>query len=206
VWVQDAASSLAVEHLRVMRGGADWVGEGLIVDVCAGQGTKTRQLAAAFPKARIVAADPAPERAKALAEVAARIGDRVKVLPLPEVYRTCRGKAALVLLDVPCTNSGVLARRVEARYRFDREQTARLVETQREIMHSGVGLLSAEGVLCYSTCSIDDAENADQADWLASQGALTLVRSEQTLPAGLPGEPGRLYHDGAFAAVFVRKG
>jgi 16S rRNA (cytosine967-C5)-methyltransferase len=205
VWVQDAASSLAVEHLRVMRGGADWVGEGLIVDVCAGQGTKTRQLAAAFPKARIVAADPAPERAKALAEVAARIGDRVKVLPLPEVYRTCRGKAALVLLDVPCTNSGVLARRVEARYRFDREQTARLVETQREIMHSGVGLLSTEGVLCYSTCSIDDAENADQADWLASQGALTLVRSEQTLPAGLPGEPGRLYHDGAFAAVFVRK-
>ncbi len=204
VWVQDAASSLAVQRLRAWKSGTDWVGEGVIIDVCAGQGTKTRQLAAAFPKATIIAADPAPERARTLTQVAAKIGPRVKVVPLPEVYRNWQAKAALVLLDVPCTNLGVLARRVEAKYRFDEAQTQRLVETQRQILESGIKLLSPKGVLCYSTCSIDPAENVGQLDWVLAGGDLKLEWQEQTLPGGLPGEDPAGYHDGAFAAMMVR--
>lgn len=205
VWVQDAASSLAVERLRRLRGDDDWVGEGLVVDVCAGQGTKTRQLAASFPRSTIVAADPAPDRAKALAEVVRGIGPRASVLPLPDLHRSLKGRSRLVLLDVPCTNSGVLARRVEARYRFDQAQTDRLVQTQREILRQGVELLAPGGVLCYSTCSIDDAENRDQAAWIAEQSGLDLVDMERTLPAGLPGEAPSGYHDGAFSAILIRR-
>ena len=205
VWVQDAASSLAVQRLRAWKGGDDWIGEGIIIDVCAGQGTKTRQLAAAFPKATIVAADPAPERARTLTQVAAKIGPRVRVVPLPDVYRHWQAKAALVLLDVPCTNLGVLARRIEAKYRFDEAQTQRLVETQRQILDSGVRLLAPKGVLCYSTCSIDKAENVDQLDWVLAGGDLKLEWQEQTLPAGLPGEDPTCYHDGAFAAMMTKR-
>jgi 16S rRNA (cytosine967-C5)-methyltransferase len=204
LWVQDAASSLAVERLRRFRGGDDWVADGLVVDVCAGQGTKTRQLAAAFPHATIVAADPAPERAKALAEVVRGIGPRARVLSLPDLHRSLKGTARLVLLDVPCTNSGVLARRVEARYRFDQSQTDRLVQTQREILRQGAELLAPGGVLCYSTCSIDDAENREQATWIAAHAGLDLVEMERTLPAGLPGDDAKHYHDGAFAAILTR--
>lgn len=205
LWVQDAASSLAVERLRRLRGGDDWVADGLVVDVCAGQGTKTRQLAASFPRATIIAADPAPDRAKALAEVVRGIGPRARVLPLPELHRSLRGEAALVLLDVPCTNSGVLARRVEARYRFDQSQTDRLARTQREILGQGAALLAPGGILCYSTCSIDDAENRDQAAWIAHHAGLELLDAEQTLPAGLPGEEASGYHDGSFSAILASR-
>ncbi len=205
LWVQDAASSLAVERLRRLRGEVDWVADGLVVDVCAGQGTKTRQLAAAFPRSTIVAADPAPERAKALAEVVRGIGQRARVLTLPDMHRSLKGQARLVLLDVPCTNSGVLARRVEARYRFDQAQTDRLVATQRQILEQGAALLSPGGVLCYSTCSIDDAENREQVAWIAARAELDLIDMEQTLPAGLPGEDATRYHDGAFSAILTRR-
>jgi 16S rRNA C967 or C1407 C5-methylase (RsmB/RsmF family) len=59
-------------------------------------------------------------------------------------------------------------------------------------------------VLCYSTCSIDDAENREQATWIAAHAGLDLVEMERTLPAGLPGDDAKHYHDGAFAAILTR--
>jgi len=207
IWVQDAASSGAVARLRAHldRDGTDTIGDGLIIDLCAGQGTKTRQLAAAFPNARIIAADPAPLRSRALATATQHLGNRVKIYALSELQQTMfQGSAAVVLLDVPCTNSGVLARRIEARYRFDEDQTERLVATQREIITAGVRLLAPDGVLCYSTCSIDQAENSGQVEWIISRGGFKPVESEVTMPLGQPGQSPLVYHDGAFSAILRR--
>ncbi len=194
LWVQDASSSLAVSSVSTMR-------PGLIVDLCAGQGTKTRQLAATFPHAQIIASDPDVVRSHALREAVAHLS-HVKVMAPGEAKAAARGKADLVLADVPCTNTGVLARRAEARHRCDETQLTRLVAIQRQIMRESIPLLAAKGILLYATCSVERAENEQQAAWAVSLGAV--LRSERrTMPSGIvaPTE----YHDGAYSAVLQLK-
>jgi len=111
VWAQDAGSSESLSKLA----GGDWTGK-LIVDWCAGKGTKTRQLARLAPGARIVACDPDEARAGDLEETARRL-DNTEAMTPDEARRACDGRADLVVLDVPCSNTGVLPRRPEAAYR-----------------------------------------------------------------------------------------
>lgn len=200
VWVQDAASARCVAALDSM---VATVGKGLIVDLCAGRGTKTRQLAAMFPEATILATDTDAVRLEALARACASLPN-VRVKPMPEAMQEGRG-AQLVLLDVPCSNSGVLARRIEARYRLTDELRARLVETQREILRAGASLLAPTGRIVYSTCSIDPAENDAQAQWASELGLAPAAPGRLTLPAGLPGEPSGTYHDGSYSVCLERR-
>jgi 16S rRNA (cytosine967-C5)-methyltransferase len=156
VWVQDAASGEAVASAAQLR-------PRVILDLCAGQGTKTRQLAAAFPAARVGATDVDARRLGALRALAKR-QPQVEAMD-PGALASWRGKADLILLDVPCSNTGVLARRVEAKYRCGDAQLSRLIQTQREILREAVGLLNRAGVILYSTCSIETEENEEQAAW-----------------------------------------
>jgi 16S rRNA (cytosine967-C5)-methyltransferase len=107
---------------------------------------------------------------------------------------------------VPCSNSGTLARRPEAKYRLSSDQWSRLLPLQREILRDGLSLLSPTGVLVYSTCSIDPAENHDQSEWAAANLPVTLAEESQALPAGSPGDPASAYADGSYWAVLRRKG
>ncbi|MEO1535149.1 MAG: transcription antitermination factor NusB, partial [Planctomycetota bacterium] len=97
VWVQDPASSGSVDSVRDLS-------PRVIADLCAGQGTKTRQLAATFPDAEIVATDVDRTRFAVLRETFAG-HDRVRVLPPREAMSELVGRADLVLLDVPCSNT-----------------------------------------------------------------------------------------------------
>lgn len=196
IWVQDAASSLAVAS-------AAGLGPRLIVDFCAGQGTKTRQLAATFPTARIIATDADGSRLRTLAAQGLD-RERVRITTLDEAVADAAGRADLVLLDVPCSNTGVLARRIEAKYRCGPAQLERLTAIQREIIDRGVTLLAPGGRLLYSTCSIDPAENERQVQWCAARHGLAVERSILTLPSGLPGWPASSYHDGSFSALMAR--
>ena len=206
LWVQDSSSSEAVFALREKAGTPR-----VVLDLCAGQGTKTRQLAACFPGARIVASDPDLARLDSLARTFAK-EPRVRPAEPGEVERALReaweelgeaGKpvAEVVLLDVPCTNTGTLARRVEAKYRLGTVQLRRLTEIQRDILSAGRRLLAPGGLLVYSTCSIEKAENQEQAAWAARHLSLTMVSERTVLPAGLPGEPASVYRDGSFHAI-----
>ncbi|HED54863.1 MAG TPA: hypothetical protein ENJ00_11790 [Phycisphaerales bacterium] len=177
VWVQDPSSSSAVLSVADRR-------PGLVVDLCAGQGTKTRQLRACFPDAEIVATDVDPARYSVLSGVFA--GDeRVRVKPMDAVRSEARGRADLVLLDVPCSNTGVMGRRVEARYRATPASLKRLRGIQRQIIGDAVGLLGAGGVLLYATCSMDHAENQSQARWANRHLGLGASRERQALPGGM---------------------
>jgi 16S rRNA (cytosine967-C5)-methyltransferase len=175
----------------------------LIVDTCAGRGTKTRQLAALHPDARIVATDIDAERRRVLEETFAG-DDRVRVVP-PAGLADVREQADLVVLDVPCSNTGVLARRVEAKYRFDEPRLAGLVEQQRQIIADALPLLAADGALLYATCSIDRDENEAQIAWLTRWHRLTVVDQALALPRGAPGDPAARYADGGFAALLTRR-
>lgn len=196
VWVQDPASTEAVRSVRDLA-------PKLIVDACAGQGTKTRQLAATFPEARIVAADVDEGRLRTLRR-AFEGHPRVEVRRTDELIPDLAGQADLVLLDVPCSNSGVLARRPEARYRLATGQGGRLRNLQRQIVADAIPLLSEGGRILYSTCSLEREENEGIAEWAAEWHRFRRARERRTMPAGTPGEPASGYRDGSYSVVLER--
>lgn len=195
IWVQDPASSLAVGSVPDLR-------PKLIVDACAGMGTKTRQLAATFPSAKIIATDVDMPRVRVLRGVSAHLPN-VQVVAYDKLIDYA-GKADLILLDVPCSNTGVLARRVEARYRFDREHLEKLASMQKQIIADSVRLLRRGSGTCgvlYSTCSLDPRENQAQADWACRWHGFRQEREHTRLPEGLPGDPPTAYSDGSYAVL-----
>lgn len=192
IWVQDPASSLAVESI------AD-LAPARIIDACAGRGTKTRQLAAAFPEASIIATDVDGERKRSLRD-AFEGHERVRVVE-PKELLDFAGQADLVLLDVPCSNTGVLARRIEARYRAIDEKTNELSNIQRQIIADSVRLLAPGGRILYSTCSLDPRENEAQLDWATRWHSLEQTRVHRRLPSGAPGDGPEKYSDGSFAGL-----
>lgn len=200
VWVQDPASSLAVQSVIDLK-------PRLVIDYCAGRGTKTRQLALAFPDARIVATDIDQPRFKYLQRAFADASN-VQVVSFNAI-RDFVGKADLVLIDAPCSNTGVLARRVEAKYRVDRDRTDGLTAIQRQLIADCIPLLNTDepakdGVLpaiLYSTCSLDPKENEAQAAWAARWHSFKTSREHRRAPSGGPGKPAEEYSDGSYAVL-----
>lgn len=201
--VQDPTAAMTVGALATMLPRAPK----LIVDLCAGRGTKTRQLAELFPEATILATDPDDARFASLAELRHR-HPGIKPMSPQSVFREGAGEAGgkvdLLLLDVPCSNSGVLARRPEARYRFSKARTASAIELQQKIADPAIGLLAPGGAVIYATCSIERAENEAQVKRLASRFGLALAVERSILPAGLPGDPPSRYRDGGYHALLVK--
>lgn len=198
VWVQDAASAEPV--LLAREAGTE---PALICDLCAGQGTKTRQLRVAFPNAMIVAADTDGQRLATLAGIFA--GDAgVKTASIGRELHAWLERADLILLDVPCSNSGVLPRRPEARARLTQETLARLGDEQRQIFADAIPLLAPSGKVLYATCSLEADENEQMAAWAKKWHGLRVKREKRCLPSGLPGEGPERYRDGSYAVLLAR--
>ena len=189
VWVQDPASASVIAgaaNLRPRR----------ILDICAGTGTKTRQLAATFPEAEIIATEIDPARLAAL-RTQFQGSSQVRVMTRKDVQAKCNSAADLILLDVPCSNTGVLARRVEAKYRAGPAAWKRLSEMQRQIIADSIPLRAVGGTILYATCSIEPAENEAQAAWAGKWHGLRIAARESCVPTGEPGGDTAKYHDGA---------
>jgi 16S rRNA (cytosine967-C5)-methyltransferase len=209
VWAQDVASAEAIAGI------ASIVQPSLIVDPCAGRGTKTAQLAATFPLARIIASDVDEARSRTLAARFAR-HRTVQVVRSGELHEAIakEGGAHLILLDVPCSNTGVLARRPEARYRAaSPTQIDRLADTQQQIIRDAHGWLassvaiepSRRPAIVYSTCSLEAEENQAQIGWMERTLKMKLLAGgDVVMPRGLPGESATIYRDGAFWALMAR--
>jgi 16S rRNA (cytosine967-C5)-methyltransferase len=129
---------------------------------------------------------------------------QVNVVAIDELEQWAGG-ADLVVTDVPCSNSGVLARRAEAKYRLTDKSLAQLASLQREIVTNAMRLLKPGGLLLYSTCSLEPAENSEQIAWMVRQFGMEPVRAESRFPRGLPGEPMSRYADGGFACLLRRQ-
>ena len=204
--VQDPGSAAAVDALAAhCAAGAPT--PRTILDACAGRGTKTVQLALAFPESTVIATDPDRPRMAALRARCARLGN-VRVMEHDDLGAIA-GTVDLVLLDVPCTNTGTLARRLEARYRWSAEELSSLKRIQRDIAEHHAALLDrsarSRAAILWSTCSVDPAENQEQARWIAqsSRGAVELEATR--LPSGAPGCDPATYGDGSYHAL-VRLG
>ncbi len=193
-WVQDATSQAA----GLATAGLD-LNKKLIVDFCAGNGTKTSQLAALHPEATIIATD-VDKRRYAILENRFADHPRVRVMK-PDELIDYAGQAALLVLDVPCSNSGVLARRLEARYRIDEAQLDSLQELQRQIIANSLYLRAPDGYILYSTCSLESMENEAQLEWVDHWHHLTPKIQNYVLPTGQPGEESSRYADGGYHAL-----
>ena len=179
----------------------------LLLDLCAAPGGKTTHLAELCDDAAtILAVDRDETRLERLRESIARLelkGISCMVADATDPA-TIRGVTPAqydgVLVDAPCSNSGVLARRPEAKERLGPEALSELVALQAKLLDSAAALLFAGGRLVYSTCSIEREENEEQVRaLLARNGDLELVAEEATLPAEGAG-------DGGYWALLRKKG
>ncbi len=187
--VQDPTAAEAVASTADLR-------PGRILDLCAGRGTKSVQALALHPEAELFAYEPHAERAASLQELAG-VEPRLKVVRDEELDA---GSFDLVLADVPCTNAGVLARRLEARYRFGHRSLDDVRGLQKRILGRAFELVTPGGCVLYSTCSLEPEENEQQVQRLIRKKPARLLDQRLTLPGGR----GVSYHDGGFIARIER--
>jgi 16S rRNA (cytosine967-C5)-methyltransferase len=194
--VQDISIAAAV---RTLQPKPDWS----ILDLCAAPGTKTTQLVEATGgRAKIVATDIAPARLEMLRDGMCRLGlsKSVTVVEFEEL-QTVSGGFDCVLLDVPCSNTGVLARRPEVRYRLTESAVKGLADTQLSLLRRAKELVKPGGVICYSTCSIQPDENGFLIRrFLADNDDSELKLEKLTLPSAEGFD-----HDGGYVAIIAKE-
>lgn len=137
-----------------------------IWDACAGQGGKTMALLEQGRRVSLCS-DIHAGRLRGLRQEIHRLN-----LPLPSVIRSAMDRPVLkewpgsILLDVPCSGLGTLARRPEIRRRRHPEDVRRLIATQRRILESAWSMLRPGGHLIYMTCSLNPEENERQIEYM----------------------------------------
>ena len=191
--VQDPGTALAVELMDVKPGD-------VVLDACAAPGGKTIQLA--WRGAKVTACEVNPKRRRKLEENLKRLGfvGEIEIVesfhcsPSPSTFTFSK-----VLVDAPCSNTGVLRRRPDARWNWSVEKLEALVKLQAEILDQAARLVAPGGTLVYSTCSNEPEENDEQVKaFLARHSDFSLDTTRESVPF----ESG---HDGAFAARLIRK-
>jgi len=134
-----------------------------ILDLCAAPGGKTTFIAQLMNnQGRIVAMDNSPKRLKLLEENCTRLGVTCVEIVLPSAL-DARPSTDFdrVLVDAPCSNTGVMRRRVDLRWRLQPAEIARLCKVQQALLRQAASKLKPGGILVYSTCSLEPEENGE---------------------------------------------
>jgi len=178
----------------------------IVVDLCAGLGTKTTQLAERMnDEGVVVACDKEKWRLEKIRGNAERLKLRsVRVAGLDHLDATLADLDSIdwILVDAPCSNTGVLARRPEARYRFSRAGLKQLQAIQIELLEQAAERSRPETRLGYSTCSLEPEENEEVTALFARRRPQwRLLDARRVLPSGDVG-PG-LWHDGGYLALWA---
>ncbi|MFT5469252.1 MAG: 16S rRNA (cytosine967-C5)-methyltransferase [Verrucomicrobiales bacterium] len=197
-YAQDPSTAHAIQLLDAQPGQT-------VLDACAAPGGKTFAIACAMKnEGRIIAADRDSERVERMRGNLDRLGVSIAdpqvidwLEPLPDSLAGT--KFDRILVDAPCSNTGVMRRRIDVRWRIKPAEFDRLRKTQLQLLSALTPLLAPGGRLVYSTCSIDEEENSqlvgEFAEGLSEE--FKLVDSA----AIFPWKDGC---DGAFAAAIDR--
>ena len=197
--VQDLSAARVVRLLNPQPG---WS----ILDLCSAPGTKTTHLAELTGgKAKIVATDIDGKRLEMVKENISRLDLAGSITvteynTLGEYFKKQDGFDC-VLVDAPCSNTGVLARRPEVRHRITQSDIEKLAKVQADLLCTAEGMLKPQGILCYSTCSIQPEENGLLVkQFLEGHAGFKLKTEKLTLPSAEGFD-----HDGGYAAVIVNE-
>jgi 16S rRNA (cytosine967-C5)-methyltransferase len=170
-----------------------------VLDMCAAPGGKATFMAELMQnRGRVIALDRTPAKVARIASNAEALGIAI-IEPREGDALTFEPECAvdLILLDAPCTGTGVLGRRAELRWRTTPEKLRELVDLQKTMLDRAASLLPPGGVLLYSTCSVEPEENELQAEaFLQRHPEFIAEQSRLTLPGSREG------FDGGFAARF----
>ena len=189
--VQDPATACAVDLLDVAPGMA-------VLDYCAAPGGKAVQIAWRLNgSGSVVAQEVNPKRLRRLEENLAR----TRLGTVSAVQKVETGTLFdRVLVDAPCSNTGVIRRRPDVRWRLNANHIAQLAVLQRQILDAAAAHVKPGGRLVYSTCSNEPEENAEQiAAFLAAHPDFIEAARRESVPF-------ETEHDGAFACALVRSG
>lgn len=165
--VQDEASQLVAPLLQVHNGET-------VLDACAAPGGKTCAILESSPEAILVAIDNEPQRLQKVADNLHRIGASAELIckDIREQARSWQSQQKCfdrILLDVPCTATGVIRRHPDIKLLRQAEDLEKLLSLQAEILREVWPLLKPGGYMLYSTCSLFRSENTIQvAAFLAS--------------------------------------
>jgi 16S rRNA (cytosine967-C5)-methyltransferase len=195
--VQDPATAISVDLLRPFSGES-------VLDACAAPGGKTAIIASRMRgKGELVAMDLHADRIDVLNENLKRLHlDWVEVVQGdardPQKALGDR-KFDAILLDVPCLNTGVLRRRIDARWRVNSNRLKAINETQYALLSACAEMLKENGRIVYSTCSLEPEENEDLvARWVREHPGFSKTKAKKAFPP-------KTNTDGAFAAVIRRE-
>ena len=186
-----------------------------VYDICAAPGTKTIVMANLMNnEGTILAIDDDGERISKIAENAENYGaENVKIQRADA--REGRFKLAdAVLLDAPCTGTGVLSKRADLRWRRKPEHLPEMVKLQSELLDAAANMVAKNGRLVYTTCSLEPEENQEQiAKFLKEYDNFELVDLTGIVPDDMLIEGGKMYQtmphkhncDGHFGVLLLRK-
>ncbi len=200
-YAQDPSTGIAPQMLRAKPGHS-------VLDACAAPGGKSAILAEQMENSgTLIATDSSPKRLTRLRENMERLGATV-VEPLlhdwehqpepPSFSQRFPDGFDRILLDVPCSNTGVLRRRVDARWRLTPDFFSRIGAVQYALLMRMLGLLKPGGRLVYSTCSIEPRENGQLVRAVLKEAPGWRLLEENLLL------PHRDHTDGAYAALIER--
>jgi 16S rRNA (cytosine967-C5)-methyltransferase len=176
-YVQDPGTLLAARELGARPGET-------ILDLCAAPGGKTTYLAQLMRnEGKITACDISEERLKLIRENCARLGVTCVEPLLFSAFSLQLSAFDRILVDAPCSNTGVMRRRVDLRWRISPEEISRLRQTQLDLLKLAATKLKPGGVLVYSTCSLEPEENGEVVkEFLRTHTSFKLESERELLP------------------------
>jgi 16S rRNA (cytosine967-C5)-methyltransferase len=173
-----------------------------VIDACAGAGGKSLHLAALMKnKGKVIAMDIHPQKLRELRSRANRNGVKIIQTELieQEIIEQFEASADRLLLDVPCSGTGVLRRKPDSKWKLTPEMINEFSGIQQNILQSYSQMVKPGGMLVYATCSVLPSENEDQVqEFLANNpGKFELVKEQHISP-----EEG---YDGFYMALIKRE-
>ena len=174
-YIQDPGTLLAVRELAAQPGET-------ILDLCAAPGGKAMFIAQQMDdRGRLIAHDAFADRLKLIQENCKRLG-----VACAEVVSTFNFQPSTfdrVLVDAPCSNTGVMRRRVDLRWLIQPPEIGRLRATQLVLLKQAATVLKPGGTLIYSTCSLEPEENSEAVkEFLHAQQNFKLETERLLLP------------------------
>lgn len=161
--IQDASSVLAALY-------ADAKEDMLVLDLCAAPGSKTCQMSESMNNTgKIIANDLYPGKMKYIKENAERLGAENIITESSDgtLFREeWESKFDVVLLDAPCSGTGIVAKKPEIKLNRKKEDIEELLATQRKLIDNACRYVKKGGYLLYSTCSILEEENEEQREYI----------------------------------------